>query len=63
MGAGIELERRLQIVEVSFTRSNNTTVHLKDSSSGPQGFLSFVKAVISGLMKEQGNTEELVNSS
>lgn len=49
MGAGIELEKRLEIVAEVFRLSNTTTVHLKDSASGPQGFLPFVQAVLAGL--------------
>jgi hypothetical protein len=49
MGAGIELETRLEIVREGFTLSANITVHLKDASSGPQGFLPFVKAVLGEL--------------
>ena len=49
MGAGIELEKRLEIVKEVFILSQTTTVHLKDAASGPQGFLPFVKAVIVAL--------------
>ncbi|OAA81482.1 hypothetical protein LEL_01027 [Akanthomyces lecanii RCEF 1005] len=49
MGAGIDLELRLEIVREIFQRSSTTTVHLKDASSGPKGFLPFVKAVLEGL--------------
>ena len=49
MGAGIDLDKRLAIVERVFGLSKTTTVHLKDSTSGPQGFLPFVKAVLEGL--------------
>ena len=49
MGAGIELDRRLEIVAAVFELSGTTTVHLKDATSGPQGFLPFVKAVLEGL--------------
>jgi len=46
MGAGIDLEIRLQIVRHIFEASNSTTVHMKDSDSGPQGFLPFVNGVL-----------------
>jgi len=46
MGAGIDLEIRLQIVRHIFEASNSTTVHMKDLDSGPQGFLPFVKDVL-----------------
>ena len=48
-GAGIDLDARLEIVREIFTLSETTTVHLKDGGSGPQGFLPFVKGVLSGL--------------
>lgn len=49
MGAGIDLETRLQIVQHVFEVSTSTTVHLKDRDSGPQGMLPFVNAVLTGL--------------
>jgi hypothetical protein len=49
IGAGIDLETRLQIVREIFQLSGKTTVHLKDHSSGPEGFLPFVGAVLGGL--------------
>ena len=52
MGAGIEIEKRLEIVREVFALSGETTVHLKDAGSGPKGFLPFVKAVLGGLGAE-----------
>jgi hypothetical protein len=49
MGAGIELEPRLQIVREIFQSSDATTVHMKDRATGPEGFLPFVRAVLHGL--------------
>ena len=49
MGAGIDLERRLEIAGEIFRLSDETTVHLKDRASGPEGFLPFVSAVLQGL--------------
>ena len=49
MGAGIELERRLDMVRAVFEASDATTVHLKDVGSGPKGFLPFVKAILENL--------------
>jgi hypothetical protein len=46
MGAGIDLEMRLQIVRHIFEASNSTTVHMKDFDSGPEGFLPFVEEVL-----------------
>jgi DNA-binding response OmpR family regulator len=46
MGAGIDLDTRLQIVRHIFEASSSTTVHLKDRDSGPQGFLPFVKGLL-----------------
>lgn len=53
MGAGIDLEIRLQIVREIFQLSNTTTVHMKDRASGPQGFLPFVRAVLRGLKDDE----------
>jgi hypothetical protein len=49
MGAGIDLEARLEIVREIFLLSETTTVHMKDSASGPQGFLPFVRSILIGL--------------
>jgi len=51
MGAGLELEQRLEIVRTVFQNSENTTVHMKDFASGPQGFFPFVRAILSGLQR------------
>ena len=47
VGAGLDLETRMQIVRHVFEASDTTTVHLKDKASGPQGFLPFVNSVLS----------------
>lgn len=49
MGAGLDLETRLDIVREVFASSERTTVHMKDHGSGPEGFLPFVRSVLSGL--------------
>jgi hypothetical protein len=49
MGAGIDLEVRLQIIQHIFTVSKATTVHMKDWNSGPQGMLPFVNGIVNGL--------------
>ncbi len=49
MGAGIELETRLAIVEAIFRASDATTVHMKDRASGPAGMMPFVNAILTGL--------------
>lgn len=49
IGAGIELETRLEIVRDIFRASDATTVHLKDRVSAKQGFAAFVRCVLHGL--------------
>lgn len=49
MGAGLDLEARLEIVRTAFEASQVTTVHLKDAASGPEGFLPFVTSVLTSL--------------
>lgn len=49
MGAGIDLEDRLQIIREIFQTSDTTSVHMKDRASGPEGFLPFIRAVLRGL--------------
>jgi len=36
MGAGIDLEKRLEVVRYVFNTSNTTTVHMKDWETGPK---------------------------
>ena len=49
MGAGLDLEVRLEIVREIFLASDTTTVHMKDFASWPDGFLPFVLSVLTGL--------------
>ncbi len=49
MGAGLDLEIRIQIVTHIFTVSNSTTVHMKDRDSGQPGMLPFVNGILNGL--------------
>jgi AICAR transformylase/IMP cyclohydrolase PurH len=49
MGAGLGLETRLEIVREIFLTSDKTTVHMKDFASGSDGFLPFVRSVLTGL--------------
>ena len=46
MGAGIDLNSRLKIVEYIFTVSKGTTVHMKDWNSGPAGMLPFINGIL-----------------
>ncbi|KIW23558.1 uncharacterized protein PV07_11747 [Cladophialophora immunda] len=48
VGAGLELEHRLEIVKEIITLSGDTSVHLKEATSGPGGFLPFIQAVLGG---------------
>jgi len=50
MGAGIELDKRLEVVRYVFNTSNTTSVHLKDWETGPEGFVPFINRVLSGLL-------------
>lgn len=53
MGAGLDLEVRLEAVRTVFETSAATTVHLKDFASGPQGFAPFVHGVLTGMKEFQ----------
>jgi hypothetical protein len=53
MGAGIELEKRLEIVKYIFNTSNSTSVHMKDWITGPEGFMPFINNVLTGLLHER----------
>jgi hypothetical protein len=50
MGAGLELEKRLDITRYVFTISNKTTVHMKDRETGPEGFVPFINGVLAGIV-------------
>ena len=52
MGAGIDLNVRLDIIRYIFETSQSTTVHMKDWESGPKGMLPFVNSILNEL-KEQ----------
>ena len=49
MGAGLDIDLRLKMIRTIFQISETTTVHMKDVASGPEGFLPFVRAVLTGL--------------
>ncbi len=49
MGAGIDLDTRLEIIRYIFEASKGTTVHMKDWNSGPVGMLPFVNGVLNGI--------------
>ncbi len=55
MGAGIELEKRLEIVRYIFNTSNVTSVHMKDRITGPEGFVPFINQVLNGLLHSGDN--------
>ena len=46
MGAGLDLEDRLEIIRFIFESSKSTTVHVKDWDSGPKGMIPFVNAIL-----------------
>ena len=48
MGAGLEINDRLDIIRYIFETSNSTTVHMKDWDSGPAGMLPFVNGILYG---------------
>jgi hypothetical protein len=48
MGAGIDLQIRLEIILEIFRLSETTTVHMKDVASGPRGMLPFVRSILMG---------------
>ncbi|HEY6737025.1 MAG TPA: hypothetical protein VI322_04900 [Candidatus Saccharimonadia bacterium] len=51
MGAGIDLDTRLDIVQTIFEASDAITVHMKDRVGGAAGMLPFVAALVPTLMK------------
>jgi predicted GTPase len=48
MGAGIDINDRLDIIRYIFKTSKSTTVHMKDWNSGPAGMLPFVSGLLNG---------------
>lgn len=53
MGAGIELDKRLDVVRYVFSSSNTTSVHMKDWETGPEGFVPFINRVLSALLRDE----------
>lgn len=51
MGAGLDINDRLDIIRYIFNTSKSTTVHMKDWASGPAGMLPFVNGTLNGLHK------------
>ena len=54
MGAGIELEKRLDIVRYIFNTSDTVTIHMKDYATGPEGFVPFINNVLTGMIQGEG---------
>jgi hypothetical protein len=52
MGAGIDIDSRLNIIEYIFEVSKSTTVHMKDWDSGPAGMLPFVNGILNTFIEE-----------
>jgi hypothetical protein len=52
MGAGLDINDRLDIIKYVFNSSKSTTVHMKDWDSGPAGMLPFVNGVVNGLLEK-----------
>lgn len=57
IGAGIDLEERLEMIKYIFNTSDATSVHLKDKASGPAGYLRFINGVLTGLLGDQEQAE------
>ena len=55
MGAGIELEKRLEVVRYVFNTCNSTSVHMKEWITGPGGFVPFINNVLTGLLGSTTN--------
>ncbi len=54
MGGGIPLETRLQMVREIFQSSDTTSVHMKSHIPRSEGFLPFVRAVLRGVINDEG---------
>jgi hypothetical protein len=54
MGAGIDLDTRLEIVREVFARSDTTTVHMKSRLPAAEGFLPFARSILTGLKTGTG---------
>ncbi|MFT5337274.1 MAG: hypothetical protein ACI9YL_001276 [Luteibaculaceae bacterium] len=53
MGAGVNLDVRINIIRYVMENSKGTTVHMKDWKSGPTGMLPFVLGVLNSLKLEK----------
>ena len=63
IGAGLDIDKRLEIIKYIFATSEATTVHLKDRTTGPKGMLPFVKATLEGLEKYNMNVAMFENTA
>lgn len=52
MGAGIELEKRVDFVRYIFSTCDTVTIHMKDYPPGPEGFVPFINNVLIGMMQD-----------
>ena len=53
MGAGIDIEKRLEVVKYVFNTRNTTTVHMKEWETGPAGYVPFINRVLTGLLGDE----------
>jgi hypothetical protein len=49
LGGGLDIATRADAVREVFRLSDKATVHMKDQMSGPEGFVPFARALLSGL--------------
>ena len=59
IGPGLDLDMRLEAIRVIFSRSDYTTVHMKDHSTGPEGGVQFVESILRALSESDDATEEV----
>lgn len=54
IGAGIDLETRLEAVRTVFATSQGTHIHMKKAGGGPKTFEPFIRTTLLGLKVNRG---------
>lgn len=54
IGAGLDLDIRINAARTVLETSQVTQVHLKNYSAGPQGYVPFIRTILAGVKTEGG---------
>lgn len=54
IGAGLDIDIRINATRTVLETSQVTQVHLKNFSAGPQGYVPFIRTILAGVKSEGG---------